>query len=317
MILLSLIILVSVLDVIPAGDAFLRQLQPRDSVLVADQVKYGFSISDLKPGTSLAMADMEKICNDTLVLVKNWSVDTVSTRRKLKKGILNLECSVVLAPFEEGVYELPPLLVERRTAAGADTLVFSSQKLEVKSMPVDTATFSVHPLKAQLTYPVTLEEVLPVAGVSLGGIALIVLAIIFLPSLFRKKKEGGEKKDPAHIVALRELDKYRSDKYWAPERQKAFYSGVTDTLKTYVDERFGIDAPEMTTAELFASMKDLKELTPDLYNELKDLFERADYVKFAKYVVEDKDNAGVLPLAVRFVTDTYRTEIEEENKNVL
>ena len=35
-------------------------------------------------------------------------------------------------------------------------------------------------------------------------------------------------KEPAHITALRKMDKFRSNKYWVPEKQKQFYSGVTD-----------------------------------------------------------------------------------------
>ena len=117
--------------------------------------------------------------------------------------------------------------------------------------------------------------------------------------------------EPAHIEALRELEKYRSDKYWVPSRQKAFYSGITDILKNYIDRRFGIDAPEMTTIELFEGV------TPQMYESLKKLFERADYVKFAKYVADDEENAQALPLSVNFVTSTYQAQIEEEGKNVL
>ena len=69
----------------------------------------------------------------------------------------------------------------------------------------------------------------------------------------------------------------------------------------------------MTTAELFDALKDSRDLSPDLYSELKELFERADFVKFAKYTAPDEDNAKALPLAVRFVTSTYQSEIEEEN----
>lgn len=66
----------------------------------------------------------------------------------------------------------------------------------------------------------------------------------------------------------------------------------------------------MTTAEI---VKDLKktDVAEDLQTGLKDLFERADYVKFAKYIASDEDNAAALPLAVRFVTTTYQVDIEE------
>ena len=52
-----------------------------------------------------------------------------------------------------------------------------------------------------------------------------------------------------------------------------------------------------------------------LYKEMKELFERADFVKFAKYVAPKDDNASVLPQAVRFITETYQAEIEAEEES--
>ena len=120
--------------------------------------------------------------------------------------------------------------------------------------------------------------------------------------------------DPPHIVALRRLDRFRGNSFWVPEKQKAFYSGITDALKDYIDERFGVDAPEMTTSELFSALKKEKDITPEMYSELQALFERADFVKFAKLIASDEQNAAALPVAVRFVTSTYKIEPEEGRK---
>ncbi len=305
------VILALTLDVIPFGKTFLEPLNPRDSVLVADQFRYGFSLEKKDAGAGLGLGDLSKVCNDTLVLVKDWQIDT------LKNG--SVSCHVVVAPFEEGSYELPDIYVLRAHEDGtADTLRFEGSKLEVKSIPVDTATFEVKPLKGQINYPLTFREVLPYLAGALALAALIALGIIFLPKLFRKRHAEEKPKDPPHIVALRELEKYRSDKYWAPGHQKAFYSGITDIVKIYIDERFAIDAPEMTTGELFSELKGREGITPEMYDALKDLFERADYVKFAKYVASDRDNAAALPLCVNFVTSTYQAQLEKEGgKDVL
>lgn len=310
-----------VLELVPAGQTFLRQLQQRDSILIADQLEYGVRIDDVKEGDSIAFPDFSKASNDTLTLVRGWQLDSLAGGRKLKPKALarwirkgkpfSIEASIVVSPFEEGEYELPEIPVIFSSDGVEDTLLFEAQKMDVKTMPVDTATFKVHDIKGQIRYPVTFSEMLPY------GVGVVVLAgLIFLAVwLLRKKaaeRKAEETKDPAHVVALRELDKYRSDKYWAPEKQKAFYSGITDVLKNYIDARFGVDAPEMTTAELFDALKKEKDIAPDLFNETRDLFERADFVKFAKYVASEEDNAGVLPLAVRFVTGTYQAEIEKE-----
>ena len=130
----------------------------------------------------------------------------------------------------------------------------------------------------------------------------------------RAAAEGLKPKDPAYIVALRELDKWRGDKFWAPDKQKTFYSGITDTLKTYIEDRFGIDAPEMTTAELFAALKEAEDLPEELREQTRELYECADFVMFAKHLASEEENARALPTAVRFVTSTYQTALEEEPK---
>lgn len=321
MIKLLTIMLASILGIVPAGQTFLRQLQPRDSILIADQLEYGFRLDDVDPGTGIGLQDLSSASNDTLVLVRSWQLDSLAGDRRLspkalarwvRKGKpLSIEASIVLAPFEEGDYRLPDLYAVTASGEKADTLMFEGLEMSVTTIPVDTATFEIHDLKGQIRYPLTFAELLPY----IGGIVLLAALVLLAVRLIRRRRSAREEaasNDPAHVVALRELDRYRSDRFWAPDKQKAFYSGVTDALKNYIDARFGVDAPEMTTAELFAALKDEKDISPELYAEARELFERADFVKFAKYVAPDEDNSKVLPLAVRFVTETYQTEIEKE-----
>lgn len=310
------LILFAALDLVPKGNAFLNNLQKRDSILIADQVEYGFELDSVAKGTVIALPDFSSISGDTLTLVEGWKLDTLRISRK--KDMMDIRGRVVFAPFEEGIYELPPIMVARSRGKVSDTLLFEAAKMDVRTMPVDTASFQPHDIKGIITYPVTFREVLPWL---LGSLALVLLLAlsIWLIMRYRERKYGpAVPAEPAHITALRLLDKYRGSKYWAPDKQKAFYSGVTDVLKTYIDARFGVDAPEMTTAELFDALKDCQDITPDMYDGLKDMFERADFVKFAKHLANDDENASVLPLAVRFVTSTYQSTLgEEQEKDVL
>ena len=187
-----------------------------------------------------------------------------------------------------------------------DTLFFKSRPLEVFTIPVDTTTYEIHDIKGQIRYPVTFREILPYIAVVWGIAFLAVLIWALLAS--RRKKEAGKAvyKDPPYIVALRKLEQFRDSKFWVQDKQKAFYSGITDALREYIDSRYGIDAPEMTTAELFDSLSH-SDVPADLFVELKKLFETADLVKFAKAFATDEENADAVPLGVRFVTSTYQT----------
>ena len=302
---------------IQMGQTFVQPLQERDSVLIADQIFYGFELEKVEEGTRFAFPQVKDTLMTNIRIVGQWQMDTVKAS-KAKKGqprLLDLKAGLTITSFDEGIYYLPPLAVQRLSKDGVlDTLVFEPQKLEIKTMPVDTATFKPHDIKEPIRYPVTFAEVAPwVAGglVLAGMIALIVWLII---RYRRKHNPEYIKKDPAHIIALRKLDKYRGNALWAPEKQKTFYSGITDTLREYIADRYGIGAMEMTTAEIFNDMKNT-DAPADLLEELKELFERADFVKFAKFTASDEDNAKALPSAVRFVTSTYQTELEDENEN--
>ena len=298
--------------VIPMKGAFLQQLQERDSVLVADQLLYGFELKQVKEGTGLILPEIPQEQDYRLMYLSPWILDTVKVTKQ-KNGLprlLDLRGSVVVSSFEEGLYELPQIVVGRLSEEGvADTLVFEPLRLEVKTMPVDTATFVPHDIKGQIRYPLTFAEIFPwVLGVC-AAVLLMIFAIRFIIMRRRAEDPAYAHKDPAHIIALRKLDKYRGSKMWAPEKQNLFYSGVTDTLREYISSRYGVPAMEMTTAQIFDDMK-ATDAPEALLKEVRELFDRADFVKFAKYVASEEDNASALPVAVRFVTETYQADVE-------
>ena len=299
--------------VILKDGSFIQPLTPRDSILVADRLLYGFELDNVPDSTVLAFPKVANPLMTDVIALPNWQIDTVKVQkiRANNARLLNIRASIAIQPFEEGTYELPPLFVQRiHTDGTIDTLQFNRQTIEVFTMPVDTATFVPHDLRGQAGYPVTAAEVLP----WLLGFWLVALLVIGLVSWIlsrRHSADGPAFQEPAHITALRKLDKWRGDKFWAPDKQKLFYSGVTDALREYIVARYGVGAMEMTTAEIFDGLRGT-DIPADLYQEMKDLFERADFVKFAKYIATPEDNATVLPQAVRFVTSTYQTQIEEE-----
>ena len=294
------------------GPSLLQPLQERDSVLIADQLFYGFELKQVEEGTQFFFAKESDTLMTNIRVVKPWQMDTVKIKKQknAQPRLLDLKGGVTVTSFEEGIYYLPPIAVQRLSKDGVlDTLVFDPQTVEIKTMPVDTATFKPHDIKGVIRYPLTFAEVAPWVGGGLLVIGLIALAVWLIVRHSRSKNPEFIKKEPAHIVALRKLDQFRGNKLWIPEKQKIFYSGITDILREYIAERYGIAAMEMTTAEIFADMKKT-DVPKHLRDEMQQLFELADFVKFAKFTASDDDNAKALPAAVRFVTSTYQIDIE-------
>ena len=174
--------------VIPVKGAFLKQLQERDSVLVADQLLYGFRLDGVAEGTQLMLPELPEKQDMRMMFLTPWVMDTLKVT-KSKDGqpaLLDVTGSVLITSFEEGLYDLPQIAVQRMSSDGVlDTLVFDPVRLEVKTMPVDTATFQPHDIKGQIRYPVTVDEVIPWLGLFWLVAVIIILTVCLL--MMRKR----------------------------------------------------------------------------------------------------------------------------------
>lgn len=292
--------------------SFLEPLQKRDTALIADQFRYGFHLKDVSAGTQFMLPDLTSGLMDSVDVVSPWLVDTVKVHgRKKSPDAFDIDVSLVITSFEEGHRELVPLCVARAGENGTvDTLVFDSQSIDFFTIPVDTTTYVIHDIKGQVRYPLTLPELIPYVA-AVWAIAIVAILVWVFLSRKRREAEAAAYKDPPYVIALRKLDHYRGNKYWSPEKQKIYYSGITDTMREYIAARYHFDAMEMTTDEIFRELRHT-DVPADLYEEMKTLFKTADFVKFAKASASDEENAAALPAAVRFVTTTYQSQLEEE-----
>ena len=306
---------------------FLRQLQQRDSILIGDQLEYGFRLEGVENGTVIGFP---KLSESTFELIEDWTEKVVETRTQGvgKPELLDIEASIRIAAFDEGSYTLPPIIIGRVAPDGkVDTLFFDPIEVEVKTMPIDTASFQVHPMKGLIQTPFDWDEFIYTVKeywaifidllpwILLGEWIIILIIVGICIWLINERKGLADEsvvREPAHIVALRKLDAFRSNAMWVPEKQKDFYTGVTDALREYISRQYGVSAMEMTTAELFKAVETVEGFPAEQLKQLQDLFETADFVKFAKFVASDEDNASAVPKAVRFVTQTYQSELDKQ-----
>ncbi len=283
----------------------------RDTILIGDQIEWIIPL-EMAPGEKYFLEDIADPPAPGVEIIKPLQLDTVSNGRKSVK----VEGKVILTSFDSGSYYLPPLIamIERKSGA-VDTLYMEGPTLEVTTVPIDTATYVIKDLKGQIKYPLKFKELLPWIGLALL-LALIVWALVRWIKMSRANRTFLGKpivKDPPHIVALRALDKIRKQKLWQNDKQKQFYTEVTDALRVYIADRYGIVALERPSREMLADLKK-QDIEEALYGKMDELFTRADLVKFAKYLASAEENEEVIPDAVRFVNATYIKEIDEEKK---
>jgi len=117
---------------------------------------------------------------------------------------------------------------------------------------------------------------------------------------------------PAHKKALNEIDKIKSEHMQVSENQKEYYTKLTDTVRLYIQERFGFNAMEMTSNEIIYRLRESGDQKS--IDELHELFETADLVKFAKHSALINENDLNLVNAIKFIDDTKTATEETEEK---
>ena len=120
-----------------------------------------------------------------------------------------------------------------------------------------------------------------------------------------------------HQKAMKEIEQIKADKMVTSENQKEYYTKLTETLRKYIEERYGFSAMEMTSSEIIERL--MAQSDQQSLDELRQLFTTADLVKFAKYSTMINENDSNLVSAIDFINQTKleNQPTEEVQKPVL
>ena len=113
-----------------------------------------------------------------------------------------------------------------------------------------------------------------------------------------------------HQKALKEIEQIKADKMVASENSKEYYTKLTDTLRKYIEERYGFCAMEMTSSEIIEKLTATQD--ESALSELRHLFLTADLVKFAKYSTLINENDQNLVNAIEFINQTKLENVPVE-----
>jgi len=120
---------------------------------------------------------------------------------------------------------------------------------------------------------------------------------------------------PPHQWAIKEIDKINHQKD-IKEDTKAYYTMLTDVVRSYIQQRFGFSALKMTSAEIIENLT--RQNDQASLKELQDLFQTADLAKFAKLQTELNENDKDLLRAIDFIQATKQeTVVEEKPKQIV
>ena len=280
-------------------------------ILLGDQVKLFLEIDHPK-SVDVIFPNVPDTLVQYIEVLSRSEVDTFELDDETYQKQIQ---SFLITSFDSGSYRIPPLWFKIDLNDRLDSIPTNGLTLNVYSMEIDT-TRGPTDIKYPYDAPVTLKEVIPYI---LG--AILILAILFFIFYAIRRRKNNQPifvlpkkpKEPAHIIALRELDRIKKEKIWQQGKTKQYYSEVTETLRKYIEDRFEIPAMEQTSDETIESFRKQKGLLKDkTFANLSQMLKLADLVKFAKYQTTPDDDNMTLVNAYFFINDTKPEEKKPE-----
>jgi len=260
------------------------------------------------------------VLNDTLAphveIISRGKIDSVR-----QNDLLKIQQRLIITSFDSGAYNIKPFIFHFKNRADGRIIDANTQDLylQVYSPQVDT-TKAFKAIKAPVSEPYTFGEILPWALLMLA----VIGGIIFLVWYFKRRKNhepvfARKSKPllPPHEEAIKKLEELRLSRMWQAGEIKAYYSAVTDIMRNYFLRRFGFDAPEMTSDEVMENLKEQK-VNDEALQKMREVFQLADLVKFAKAVPTAVENDISLNYCIDFVNETkvitQSGELKEDKK---
>ena len=210
-------------------------------------------------------------------------------------------------PMGDTLYNLPPLSVK----VNGKEYLSNNLALKVYSMPIDTLHLDQYfGPKTVMKAPFAWDDWKMVVVCSILVLLLFLCIGVLAISLYTGKPIiqiiRRKRKQPAHKVALSEIERIKTERTWAQEDSKEYYTQLTDTLRNYIQERYGFSAMEMTSGEIIERLTE--ENDEEALAELRELFQTADLVKFAKWTTLINENDANLMTALEYINQTKQEE---------
>lgn len=230
------------------------------------------------------------------------------TQRKPDGGQRAEQTYTLEAPAS-GRQRIPPLRFEmtdqKKTGDKPQEVLTEEVPLEIAPIAVEAATAQLKPALGDLDPDVGGIGWLALLGIASGALVLgsgTVLAVRALRA--RRRIEAQRSAYDEAVIQLRQLEANPPDETSAD----GWFVALSAIVRRYLERRYEIRAPELTTEEFLQVATARPELTAEHRALLTSFLERCDRVKFAGYRPDADESIATLKAARGFIEDTRLRE---------
>ena len=245
------------------------------SILIGQQINYKIEVL-ANDGEAVVFPEGQTF--NPLEVIESYKIDTASSTSARVKLIKRYG----LTQFDSGRYVIP----KQKIIIGTKTVETDTFLVEVNNVVLDTVNQGLYDIKPIIELP---RDYSKWWKYLLWIIPVLIAIALFLWFLLRrhKKQKEAEKYVPPFEQAIATLNALDQEDYIAQAKYKEYYTILTDAIRRYYDEKVYNRAMESTTDELIARLEMERDsghidFSRETIVKLKDIFKRADLIKFAR-----------------------------------
>lgn len=275
--------------------------------LIGEQAKITLEVT-ANTGSRIVLPTFDKEIVEGIEIVHRAEPDTQYFNDKKRIEITE---TYTVTSFDSSLYVIPPFEV----LVDGDPYFSKELAMAVYMMPIDTTNlesfFGPKDIwRTKLSWDDIEESFWMLLLLLLLGSAFAWVLIRYLNNKPIIRIVKIQPKLPSHVVALKEIERIKTDDRWrAGGQSKEYYTELTDAIREYLNDRFGFNATEMTTGEIVDNLMRVSD--KETIKELEELLVMADLVKFAKFEPPMNENDRNILNAIEFVNRTKLAEVEE------
>lgn len=231
-----------------------------------------------------------------------------------KGADLILTQSNIITHFDSGSYAIPPQTFTIKPLDGSPAYEIASEKVQimVNTVVVDTSK-AIMPIYDIIAAKKAWWD--PYLYYALALLALLLLLVLFIYLRKKMRSKNGKTKEIKKVFvspwdnASQKISSLVSKELWLADKEKDHHTQLTDIIRTYIEDAFGLDCFEKTSQEIITDVK--KYLQKNKYKKrseelekLRTIFFTADLVKFAKSKPTEQEHEQSNRAAENFVLST-------------
>ncbi len=210
---------------------------------------------------------------------------------------------LLLRSFEPGEHEIPALPVSYRPRGQETWQEVTTQPLKItvnSRVSGDVLELAIKDIKG----PLRRRPVLLLVVIVFVCVSAATLGIFYWTRKRRALAAVPVPPPPAHEIALEKIRELIAKDYIGRGLRQEFYFELSLIIRQYLEARFAIRAPEMTTEEFLEYLRDAATLAPVHKELLRDFLTHCDLVKFARYEPGSPEIDAALASARRLIEET-------------